>query len=362
VVPRHPQDGMSTPAWALLVAAAAFAGSLVGTRAVRRYAQQRLIDRPNERSSHVVPTPKGGGLALIAAFLAAGTVLALAGVLERRTATALLPGVAAIAVLGWVDDHRHLRNLLRFGFHIVAALWAVAWLGGVPALQVGVGTLRLGAAGWVVGVVAIVWAINLYNFMDGIDGLAAGEAVTVGGAAAVLLWIAGAPGLAAVSLAMAAAAGGFLVWNWHPARIFMGDVGSAALGYAFGVLAIASENAGAVPALAWVLLAGVFVGDATLTVLRRGVRGEPVFSAHRVHAYQRAVQGGLSHARVTGTVLLLNAVLALLAAAAVLRPALLPAALAAGALLLLVAYLRVERLMAMPDTRRVVPSGGAPVR
>jgi Fuc2NAc and GlcNAc transferase len=198
-------------------------------------------------------------------------------------------------------------------------------------------------------VIGIVWAINLYNFMDGIDGLAAGEAASVGVAAAVLLWLVGAPGLGALSLLLAAAAGGFLVWNWHPARIFMGDVGSAALGYAFGALAAASERAGAIPAVVWLLLLGVFFGDATLTVVRRLLRREPIFRAHRSHAYQRAPQAGLSHARVTATVLLLNGVLALLAAAALFRPALLLPAVGVAVVVLLVPYLRIERAVPQPN-------------
>ncbi|HKP74263.1 MAG TPA: hypothetical protein VJT67_01915, partial [Longimicrobiaceae bacterium] len=167
-------------------------------------------------------------------------------------------------------------------------------------------------------------------------------------AAAVLLWLVGAPGLGALSLLLAAAGGGFLVWNWHPARIFMGDVGSGALGYAFGALAAASERAGAVPAVIWLLLLGVFFGDATLTVARRVVRREPFWKAHRSHAYQRAPQAGLSHARVTTTALLLNGVLALLAAAALFRPKLLIPAVVVAAAVLLVPYLRIERSVPQP--------------
>ena len=345
---------MTSGTWTAALAVAAFGAAWALTGVVRRYAIRWLLDHPNERSSHVNPTPKGGGLALMVAFLSAGGVLAWAGVVEFRTAMAVLPGTAAIAVLGWVDDHRGLRNLVRFGFHIALAAWAMYWLKGMPVLHLGGAEVRVGALGWVLGVMGIVWAINLYNFMDGIDGLAAGEAASVGAVAAVFLWLRGAPGLAALCLLLAAAAGGFLVWNWHPARIFMGDVGSASLGYAFGVLAAASERAGAVPAVVWLLLLGVFFGDATLTVLRRLARGEPIFRAHRSHAYQRAPLAGLSHARVTSIVLLLNAALALLAGAALLRPPLLLPALAVGALVLLVPYLRVER--AVPQPRDFGPS------
>jgi Fuc2NAc and GlcNAc transferase len=335
--------------WTAALAVAAFALSWALTGVVRRYALRWLLDHPNERSSHVKPTPKGGGLALILAFLGAGTALAWAGVVETRTALAILPGTAAIAVVGWIDDHRSLRNLVRFAVHLVAAAWTMFWLKGLPVIHFGAAEVRVGVAGWLLGVVAIAWAINLYNFMDGIDGLAGGEAASVGAVAALLLWLRGAPELAALALVLAAAAGGFLVWNWHPARIFMGDVGSGAVGYAFGAMAAASERTGSVPAVIWLILLGVFFGDATLTVARRIAHGEPFFHAHRSHAYQRAVLSGLSHARVTATSLVLNAGLALLAAAALFRPRLfLPAVLAAAAILLVV-YLRVER--AVPHAR-----------
>jgi len=335
--------------WTAALAVAAFAAAWGLTGMVRHYARNRLLDHPNERSSHTNPTPKGGGLAVVAAFVAAGIVLAVAGVVETRVAIAVLGGTAAISLLGWIDDHRYLPNRLRFAFHLLAGVWAMAWLRGLPVVHFGGGVeVRVGLLGSLLGVVGIVWAINLYNFMDGIDGLAAGEAASVGLAAAVLLWLLRAPGLAALSLLLAAAAAGFLVWNWHPARIFMGDVGSGALGYAFGALAAASERAGAIPAVVWLLLLGVFFGDATLTVVRRLLRREPIFKAHRSHAYQRAPQAGLTHARVAATVLLLNAVLALLAAAALFRPRLFLPALGAAVVVLLVPYLRVERAVPQP--------------
>jgi Fuc2NAc and GlcNAc transferase len=146
-----------------------------------------------------------------------------------------------------------------------------------------------------------------------------------------------------VAFAIAAASGGFLAWNWAPAKIFMGDVGSGLLGFLFGTLAVASERAGGVPLLLWVLLLGVFVFDATVTLLRRVVRGERWYDAHRSHAYQRAVRAGWTHARVSSAVLLLTAVLGGLAAAASRRPGLALPGFLAGMALLAVVYLFVER-------------------
>lgn len=339
---------MNPTALSLAVAAGAFAASWAGTRAVLRYARARLLDVPNERSSHAAPTPRGGGLAVVGAFLAGLAVLTAAGVLEPHVALALGPGTAAISAVGWADDHHHVPARWRSLVHFAAAFWALGWLGGMPALQVGHGFLPLGAFGWVVGALGIVWVTNLYNFMDGIDGIAAGEAVSAGLAAAALLWLRGSPSLAAVTLLVAASSAGFLAWNRPPARIFMGDVGSGTLGWLFAVLAVASENSRAMPLLAWVVLLGVFVLDATVTLVRRVRRGERAYEAHRTHAYQRAVQAGLSHGRVTGAVLALNLVLAAMALAAVLDPVFILPAFFGAIVLLGLVYLRVERFRPMP--------------
>jgi Fuc2NAc and GlcNAc transferase len=212
----------------------------------------------------------------------------------------------------------------------------------MPYLTTGHDVHSLGMFGTVLGGFAIVWAINVTNFMDGIDGLAAGEVVTVTLTAALLL--AGvSPPLASAAALTGGAALGFLPWNWRPARIFMGDTGSGFLGFVLAVLAIASERAGALPALVWIMLYGVFATDATVTLLRRAWRGDRWYSAHRSHAYQRAVQAGWSHARVTTTLLLVNVGLGLLAWRATVRPELLGASLAAAFGVTALAYGLVER-------------------
>ncbi len=303
----------------------AFLASCWLTSVVRRYALGRsIVDRPNSRSSHTVPTPRGGGAAIaVSWFLALGWLVA-SGLLDTWVGLALLVGGGAIAVIGWVDDRRGLPATVRAGVHLAAAVWAVWCLGGLPFLNVGVSVAPLGWMGGVLAVFGIAWLTNLYNFMDGIDGLAAGEAVSVGLVAGGLLMASGADGLALAALALAAASGGFLVFNWPPAKIFMGDVGSGLLGYAFGVLALASERAGAVPLIVWMMLLAVFIVDATATLTRRVVNGERWFEAHRSHAYQRAVQAGYSHRNVTVAVMGLNALLAVAATGVWLVPALFP--------------------------------------
>lgn len=331
---------------AIFIVAAAILSWLLASR-VRLYALDRLLDIPNERSSHSVPTPRGGGLAI--AFTALGGIIlaAMWRWIDWNLATALAGGGFMIAAVGWIDDHRDLHALVRFAVQFFSAGWAMFWLGGLPALTVGSTQLSLGIAGIPLGVIGIVWAINLYNFVDGIDGLAAGEAVTTGIIGGLILLAMGHYGLAMVSLLIAAANAGFLPLNWAPAKLFMGDVGSGMLGYLFAVLAIASENAGAVPLLIWVLLLGAFVFDATVTLCRRVAHGERWYHAHHSHAYQRMVQAGSSHAQVSSMILAINFVLAALAIVAWLRPTFFMVAIGAGALLLSILYLSVERIRPM---------------
>ena len=331
----------------LVAAVPAFVGSLALTGLARRIAVARsLLDVPNERSSHTSPTPSGGGLAIVAVVLVGVAILWLTGTLGRSESLAILGGGTLVALVGWLDDRRDLSASTRLAAHVAAAGWALWWLGGMPFLTTGRDVHWLGIFGTVLGGFAIVWATNVTNFMDGIDGLAAGEVVTVTLTAALLLSEVHPP-LAAAAALTGGAALGFLPWNWKPARIFMGDTGSGFLGFVLAVLAIASEHAGALPALVWIVLYGVFATDATVTLLRRAWRGEQWYSAHRSHAYQRAVQAGWSHARVTTTVLLVNMGLGLLAWRAAARPELLGAALAAALGVSGLAYGLVERLRPM---------------
>jgi len=335
----------------VFLAAAAILSWLLASR-VRLYALDKLLDIPNERSSHSRPTPRGGGLAIAVTAIGGVIIAAMLRWIDWNLALALSGGAAMIATVGWVDDHRSLSALTRFAVQFLSAGWAMYWLGGLPSLIVGSSSIPLGFLGTILGVIGIVWAINLYNFVDGIDGLAAGEAVTTGVIGGLILLGMGQLGLAMISLLIAAAAGGFLPLNWAPAKLFMGDVGSGMLGYLFAVLAIASENAGAVPLLIWVLLLGAFVFDATVTLCRRIMHGEKWYHAHHSHAYQRMVQAGRTHAQVSATVLFINLVLALLAIVAWLRPTFFLIAIGAGTVLLSIIYITVERIRPMHQPTR----------
>jgi Fuc2NAc and GlcNAc transferase len=301
---------------------------------VRRYAlAKRILDIPNERSSHTIVTPRGGGVAIVLCYSASLPALWLAGLLEGRVAAALL-GAIAMALVGWRDDRASLPAAVRLCVQVASAIWAVAWLGGFPDLSLGSFALHLGVWGSVLAVLALVWLSNLYNFMDGIDGIAGSQAVVAGTAMAIILWSVGSPGLAIAGAVIGASACGFLAWNWAPARIFMGDVGSGTLGFAFGSIALAAERSAGVPALVLLLPLGVFIADATFTLFRRLLRGERVYAAHRSHVYQQLVQRGWRHDAVTSLVVFLGLGLVAMALVAILSPALTVTMIALAALAL----------------------------
>jgi Fuc2NAc and GlcNAc transferase len=272
------------------------------TGLVRRVALARnIIDVPNERSSHSVPTPRGGGLSIVLATLLAAAYAWGSGACDGPLFYALLGGGIAVAAVGFADDHRPVPARVRFSVHILAAAWAVYWLGGLPSLHWGGRLHDLGAAGYLLGIVGVVWTLNLFNFMDGIDGIAASEASFVGwGAVACLAW-SGAPvdGVLLIALALAASSAGFAVWNWPPARIFMGDVGSGFVGFVIAVLALAHARIDPVAPFIWAILGALFIADSGVTLVRRFARGERPYEAHRTHAYQNLSRRWGAHRPVT---------------------------------------------------------------
>jgi Fuc2NAc and GlcNAc transferase len=281
--------------------------SLVLTGGLRRYALARsLMDVPNARSSHSVPTPRGGGVAIVLGFLSVLPVLAFLGGLSWTFTWALLGAGAGIALLGFLDDHGHIAARWRLLGHFLGAIWALFWLGGLPALELFGFVLDLGWLGHVLAAIYLVWMLNLYNFMDGIDGIASVEAICACLGACLLYWLGGFESLILAPLVLAMAVAGFLYWNFPPARIFMGDAGSGFLGIILGVLSL--QAAWSSPKLLWVwlILLGVFIVDATLTLLRRLLRGDKVYEAQRSHAYQFASRHYGRHLPVTLVVMAIN--------------------------------------------------------
>lgn len=285
---------------ALLIAIACFtAAALLTTRIGREAARFGLLDVPNLRSSHSRAVPRGGGLAIVLVVLFAALLLSLAGRWPAAEAIAWLGGGSAVALAGLLDDRGGLSVRSRLLVHFAAAacaLWARQRLL-VPGTSPDGWALSLTL--WVTGGLAVVWGTNFFNFMDGIDGLAAQQAVFVAGAA----WLLGAGPHAGAEgwmlLCLVGATSGFLVWNWAPARIFMGDVGSGFLGFALQLLALLTSATGSLTLWSWVILEGAFIVDATVTLIVRGARGERLSAAHRDHAYQRLARRFGSHARVS---------------------------------------------------------------
>jgi Fuc2NAc and GlcNAc transferase len=311
---------------------------------IRAYAiAEGVLDIPNARSSHVTPTPRGGGIALLLALAPAIGAAMVLRILASPVAVALLFGGGVVALLGWLDDHGSLSARRRLLWQAVAASAAVFLIGGLPEVRIGAWTLHLGIWGTPLAVIGVVWATNLYNFIDGIDGLAGSQGVLIGIAGGIALLATNSTGLALVAICVAFGSLGFLRWNWPPAQIFMGDVGSGTLGFLFGVLAIASEHEGEVGVFAWSLFAGSLILDATATLLRRWIKGERVLEAHRKHAFVRLVIAGWSHRQVTLAYLIFSLPCALLGILMSLSWEIAPICWVAGALWLVGGYLWIER-------------------
>ena len=291
----------------IMVALVSLVGSAVITGLVRVYALRvNLLDIPNQRSSHESSTPRGGGLGIVLVFLAAVGTLWFLGSLEQNHAIAFLLGGGLVAGISFVDDHGHVSAKWRFLVQIMAAAQAMYFLGGIPEVQIGNTVFNPGALGYVLTVTCLVWFTNAFNFMDGIDGIAATEAICIAGGALILTSIDGGASVLILLATLTMACLGFLVWNWPPAKIFMGDVGSGFVGFVLAVLAIISGNLGVLPIWCWLILAGVFVVDATITLVTRMVNGEEWYAAHNSHAYQKASRRLKGHRPVTLAVFAIN--------------------------------------------------------
>ncbi|GGF31097.1 glycosyl transferase [Aliidongia dinghuensis] len=272
-----------------------FVVSLVATGGVLWWLKHRqILDEPNHRSSHTNPTPRGGGLALVPILAVAWAGLAALGLAPLSTLPVIAVAVA-LAMLCWRDDRGGLPVLQRFGAQFVAILFGLLFVRGAGHVFQG---LLPPVLDYAATALIWLWFVNLFNFMDGIDGITGGQTAAIGFGAALVAFVSSDPnsGALPLGLALGAAALGFLAWNWAPAKLFMGDVGSIPLGYLIGWLMLSMAGDGHwAPAL---ILPLYYLVDATITLLRRAVRFERIWHAHREHFYQRAVQSGLGHGAV----------------------------------------------------------------
>lgn len=276
--------------------------------------RKNLLDIPNQRSSHSQMTPRGGGFVFIGLWLLTTIVLITTGFLPPTQTFSLVLGTMIVAGVAYWDDHQSLSAKTRVIAYFLAAFIVVINLGGVDHLIVGQNlVLPLGWLGSILSVLAIVWSTNLFNFMDGMDGIAATESLFVLGVGGFLLWHSNGKDLALLSWLLAIGVAGFLVWNKPPAKLFMGDVGSASLGFIIMVLALEGEKRYGVPLLLWLILYSAFLFDATFTLTRRILAKQRWYEAHCLHAYQRLHQSGWTHGQVLSGLVVVNLVLSFVA-------------------------------------------------
>lgn len=248
----------------------------------------KLIDIPNERSSHMRPTARGGGISFVVAFSAAACVLAILGVVSAPQIVAIAGGLV-IALIGFCDDSLNLSPLPRFCVQICIASLFVYSLTPLSPVRFGLAINVTSNTVAVLTTIGLTWLINLTNFMDGIDGIASVETVTTALTCCMLLiWKQHFDGIGLLFALLASSVGGFLIWNWFPASVFMGDVGSGYLGYILGVLALIAVRSGRLRIWTVGILLGVFILDASWTLLRRILRADIWHRPHRTHAFQKA--------------------------------------------------------------------------
>ncbi|EIK69669.1 glycosyltransferase WbpL [Pseudomonas synxantha BG33R] len=294
---------------AFWIAIISIASSILFTGLLRRYALQRnVLDIPNSRSSHSVPTPRGGGLAIVLGFLISLGLMRSFDLIDNTFFLASFLAGITVAALGFLDDHGHIPARWRLLGHFLSAIWAVYWIGGLPPVTIFGLHVNLGWIGGALAVLYAVWMLNLYNFMDGIDGLASAEAICACSSAALIYWMLGYEELLWPPIYLALATAGFFYWNFPKARIFMGDAGSGFLGITLAIISLKAASFSSTLLWVWLILLGVFIVDATFTLMRRLLRGEKVYEAHRSHAYQYASRRFNAHVPVTLCVILINLV------------------------------------------------------
>ena len=249
--------------------------------------RHRIVDVPNERSSHVIPTPRGGGLAIVVSWYIGITILFVSGYIENSLYFALISGVL-LAIVSLIDDIVDLSPFIRLLAQVITALISFYFLNGIATVDFSGLEITTPIILYPLALIGIVWFVNLFNFLDGIDGYASLEALTI--AAIMLIFSSN-----LINLVLIACIAGFLFWNWPKAKIFMGDIGSIQLGFILVILGIYFHNQAQFSIIHWIMLTSLFWFDATLTLFRRWRNKESLSVAHRKHGYQRAVQSGLTH-------------------------------------------------------------------
>lgn len=280
------------------------------TATFRHYAlEKNILDIPNSRSSHTLSTPRGGGIAFVIVFLASLLYLSLIHQITHTSAFAMSVGGIIVALIGFIDDYQSISPFYRLFGQTIACVFSLYILGGLSSIHLlGIDVNPIGIYINFFVLLYLVWFLNLYNFMDGIDGLAAIEAIFISLGACLTEYFLGDFSLMIAPLILASAVGGFLFWNFPVARIFMGDVGSGFLGLIIGVMSIQAAQAHEQLLWSWLILSGIFIIDATVTLIRRMISGERFYLPHRNHGYQHAKDLLNKHFNVTIGILAINVV------------------------------------------------------
>lgn len=267
-----------------------------------------IYDVPNERSSHTKRTPIGGGLGIASITISALIALALFHYRDVTWNWFIISGALFVLIVSFIDDVKHIKPITRLFAHFIAAGIIVYAMGPSPELRFLPFFVLKGIPAQVFTFFYIVWMINLFNFMDGIDGLAGVQTVSVALLAMIFAWLHGYEMLCLIYLVLAATSLGFLAHNWAPARIFMGDTGSCTLGYLIAALSLWGELKGGIPLVTIMIIMGIFIVDATYTLLRRLITGEKIHHAHTDHTFQHIIQRDFGHARVSAGVFIINVI------------------------------------------------------
>ncbi len=273
----------------ILILLISFLSTYLITSLIHQYAlNKNLLDIPNERSSHEIPTPRGGGLSVVIVFLI--TLLGLQQfniiLLADNALIGIVVSSVLVASIGFWDDHQSIPARWRFAVHIIASLVILVCIPQLPPLNFFGITLNLSIFGYIFYTFVLAWLLNLYNFMDGIDGFASSEAISVSLSAALLLLIQGDTQWNLVLILLSICVAGFLIWNWPHAKIFMGDACSGFLGFILGVLALMTTLEGMINLWSWFILLALFITDSSVTLGSRILKGEKWYQAHCTHAYQ----------------------------------------------------------------------------
>jgi Fuc2NAc and GlcNAc transferase len=273
------------------------------------------LDHPNKRSMHEQPIPRGGGIVIAGLFILGSIFFIPTWPGIDRFLLALVVGTLVICTLGWLDDQKSLNNLTKLTVQLIIGVICVALMQPETKIYLFTGTMvNLASIILIPSLILwITWIINVFNFMDGVDGLVASQAIINAFVLSIWFFCSGDNNIALVCLILGGATSGVIFFNWAPAKIFLGDSGSLSLGFIFGVLAIYGVTKYKMPVSGFIVLYGVFLADTGITLLRRILKRERWWEPHNQHFYQRIVRNGVSHSKMSIIVVIANSGLAVLA-------------------------------------------------